>query len=562
MSRISVPTTARLPSSLRVDPANPAVTKILGRLSRASLLSVALDWLHEDNLPLAAPYLRRRYGDEDGDDGDDDDDDDTDDFYPPARSPEALRALYADLQARKGSKREVLDRILEGDWRHGLTLYQLAMADLQYLYDHPTSQKWSAYRIVPLKPPTDPDGEAPPEVDKESLTIPRFHPSTFLRTLQTQVLPDVKAHYTFDAHKTLPLLLLRIFVLDSPYNTNLSLQSTAATATATTFDASRTIYIAFPHASPHLFLSRPQTTTKTNTTATAATATATAAAAPAAGETFPLHALLVDGLPRALSRPRQRQRVTLRATGLATRNLAELCARRGGGRGGSAAGGWAVYHRPGGDDEQDEGRSPLDLSLPSLSLAGGSAGRKRAVGREVAGEKEEEEEEERAAKRARLVAKARFGDTARMGDGLGVERVDVVVEDAFPDVVGEEGEGGGEGEREGRDEDDGVSGATGGRSARGGRRSQVHAVLDKAADEADDDDDDDDGQRQEEPVRGWRPHVRLTFHGSHVFAGIRQLVECGIIDGEKMPGWMTGEEGVTIGAVRHGRIRGHKGSGV
>jgi central kinetochore subunit Mis15/CHL4 len=56
--------------------------------------------------------------------------------------------------------------------------------------------------------------------------------------------------------------------------------------------------------------------------------------------------------------------------------------------------------------------------------------------------------------------------------------------------------------------------------------------------------------------------VRLTFHGSHVFAGIRQLVECGIVDGERMPGWMTGEEGVTIGAVRNGRIRGHKGSGL
>jgi central kinetochore subunit Mis15/CHL4 len=75
-------------------------------------------------------------------------------------------------------------------------------------------------------------------------------------------------------------------------------------------------------------------------------------------------------------------------------------------------------------------------------------------------------------------------------------------------------------------------------------------------------DEDEDAQQQEEDTQGWRPFVRLTFHGSHVFAGIRQLVESGIIDGERMPGWMTGEEGVTIGAVRNGRIRGHKGSGV
>jgi central kinetochore subunit Mis15/CHL4 len=29
-----------------------------------------------------------------------------------------------------------------------------------------------------------------------------------------------------------------------------------------------------------------------------------------------------------------------------------------------------------------------------------------------------------------------------------------------------------------------------------------------------------------------------------------------------MPGWMTGEEGVTMGAVRSGRIRGFRGSGL
>ena len=128
MARISVPTTARLPSSLRVDPSNPAATKILSRLSRSSLLTVALEWLDDSNLPLARPYLREVAED---DEDDDDDDDDTDDFYPPARSPQALRDLYISLQARKGSKREVLDRITDGDWRHGLTLYQLAMADLQ-----------------------------------------------------------------------------------------------------------------------------------------------------------------------------------------------------------------------------------------------------------------------------------------------------------------------------------------------------------------------------------------------------------------------------------------------
>jgi central kinetochore subunit Mis15/CHL4 len=127
--------------------------------------------------------------------------------------------------------------------------------------------------------------------------------------------------------------------------------------------------------------------------------------------------------------------------------------------------------------------------------------------------------------------------------------VDVVIEDAFPGVGGQDGRG----------EDDGEGDwERVGRGGRGGRKSRVDAALAKVAGEDEEEDDD----QEDEHAQSWRPQVRLTFHGPHVFAGIRQLVECGIIDGERMPGWMTGEEGVTIGAVRNGRIRGYKGSGV
>ncbi|KAK3304009.1 centromere protein Chl4/mis15/CENP-N [Chaetomium strumarium] len=579
MPRLSVPTTARLPSSLRVDPSHPTATKILGRLSRSSLLTVALDWLDDSNLPLAQPFLR---GDEEYEE--ELEDEDADGLYPPARSVEEVRDVYSSFQGRKGSKREVLERITDGDWRHGLTLYQLAMADLQYLYDHPTSQQWSAYRVVPLKPPRDPEGEEALEVDKQSLAIPRFHPSTFLKTLQAQVLPDVKAHYNFDAHKSLPLLLLRIFILDSPYSTNLGLQTTTTGTTTTTtttgFDASRTVYIAFPDASPHIFISKPQTTTTTTTTTTitlSSSSSYSSSSGPSGGgggESKSLRTLLLEGIPKALSRPLQRQRFTLQATKLVTRNLAELVARRGGGRTNAAAGGWSVYAD---DDEKDPKRkneTPLDLVLPlpvSPPLSSSSAassfleegedegGKKRAV---VVGPlplSAGERREERVRKRARLVAQARFGDTAKVGDGKGVERVDVVLEDAFPQGPGES-----VAVEEEEEQDETYDRDRAGRSARAGRKSQVDAALERAEEEEDDDDDDEGGggRREEQPAQVWRPNVRLTFHGSHVFAGIRQLVECGIIDGERMPGWMTGEEGVTIGAVRHGRIRGHKGSGL
>ncbi|KAK4174742.1 centromere protein Chl4/mis15/CENP-N [Triangularia setosa] len=481
MSRISVPTTARLPSSSRVNPSSPIVTKTLGRLSRSSLISVALDWLDEDNLSLATPYLRP--------DQEDDDDEDDGDFYPPASSPKELREEYLSLQTRKGSKREILDRIITGDWRHGVSLYQLAIADLQYLYDHPTSQKWTAYKIVPLKSPTeDGNGEVqPPEIDKTSLCIPRFHPSLFLKSLQAQILPDIKAHYNLDRHKTLPLLILRIFVVDSPYNTPLSLSSSAGNIDT----GSKTILIAFPDGSPTIFISKPTSTGPAG-----------------ASESKSLRALLVEGIPKALSLPRQR--VTLQSTSLTTRNLEELLERRGGTRGNAAGGGWSIYA----DEKVKE--SPLSTVLPSPPLSD-------AAEEEVEGNGDKKRKrltvEERVTKRARLVAQARFGETGRVGDGKGVERVDLVMEDVFKRV-----------------------GSTGNNT-------------DKMDIDGEDEGDVDNSEH-------WRPSVRLTFHGSHVFAGIRQLVECGIIDGESMPGWMTGEEGVTIGAVRNGRIRGHKGAGL
>jgi len=510
MSRISIPTTGRLPSSLRIDPSNPAASKILNRLSRASLLSITLDWLDDDNQALAAPYLLE-------------DDEDEDDFNPPVESLSALRELYTDLQARKGAKREVLDRIMEGDWRHGLSLYQLAMADLQYLYDHPLSQKWTAYRIVPLKPrsPDADDDDEPPVADKESLVIPRFHPSTFLNTLQAQLLPDVKAHYNFDRHRTLPLLLLRIFILDSPYNTTLSL---SAATTVATFDTSRTVYIAFPDASPHIFISKPQS----------------AGAAPgqaAGGESKSLRALIVEGIPKAMSRPRQR--VALKPTSLSTRNLDEMVERRGAQRTNCAGGGWSIYA----DEKKKE--SPLDVMLPTPPMSEEeSTGKNKKRNHLVS-------DEERSAKRRRFVARARFGDSGKLGDGLGVERVDIAIEDPFS--VDQEGAGWDGSQEPGQEDED----ADLSRRAPRGRRSRADAEPggEKETDYRGGVGDDGDNTEQ------WRPRIRLTFHGPHVFAGIRQLVEHGIIDGARMPGWMTGEEGITVGSVRHGRIRGHKGSG-
>ena len=57
-----------------------------------------------------------------------------------------------------------------------------------------------------------------------------------------------------------------------------------------------------------------------------------------------------------------------------------------------------------------------------------------------------------------------------------------------------------------------------------------------------------------EEGESWKPDVKISFQGSHVFAGLRMLVEKGVLDGERMPGWMTGEAGVSVGIVKDGRI--------
>ncbi|KAL1851694.1 chromosome loss-related protein [Diaporthe australafricana] len=518
MARISVPTTARLPSTLRLDSSSPTVLKHLNRLTRLSLLALVLDWLDHDNAPICAPYLREPQADHE--------DDDPADLYSPLSTLEELRDLYSDMQTRKGSKREVVDRIAEGDWRHGLTLYQVSMADLQHLYQNPTSQKWSAYHVVPLKTPTPQqaaEDDGPLKVDAASLAVPRFHPSTFIQNLQAQVLPDVKAHYSFDRPKDMALLLLRIFIIDSPYNTKLATSPVDG-------DTSRTIYVAFPDGSPYVYISKPQTIGSATSS-----------------ETKSLHALIIEGIPKALSRPRQRY--TLKSTALNTRNIQELLHRRGPGRTNSAGGGWSIYT----DDKKKE--SPLGTLLPSPPLSEvddgaptkdpgqGQPSKKRAVSPDTA-------RDERRVKRASLIAQARFGDSARIDDGRGVERVDIVIDDPFRTApIHNDGEAA---ERE-------PNSPQGGPREVPARRSIMDVAFDRAREQ---DDEDGGGGYHDDDGEEWRPSVKLTFHGPHVFAGVRQLVEAGIIDGERMPGWLTGEDGVTIGAVRHGRIRGHKGSGL
>jgi central kinetochore subunit Mis15/CHL4 len=230
---------------------------------------------------------------------------------------------------------------------------------------------------------------------------------------------------------------------------------------------------------------------------------------------------ILGGIPKAFSKPRERYK--LESTSLSARNLEALVEKRGGGRTNAAGGGWGVYA------EGKEKDNPLNLQLPALESPDHETAKRRESGL-----KRKRDEDEATVKRRRLVAQGRFGNSAKAGDGKGIERLDVLIQDPHPSAKVEEVPEVDE-PRE--------------RMKRKGRRSTLDMELSR---------EDDD----EVSVEGWRPDVRITFHGQHVFAGIRELVEAGIVDGEIMPGWMTGEEGVSVGVVREGRIKGFKGSGV
>lgn len=240
---MSVPSTAALPNSRRLHPRSHDVYKTLSRLSRPSILELVLEWLDDVNVELCEPYVFPN-----------EDDGNVDAPYHPAQSIQELKEIYQGYQARKGTKREVIDRIVEGDWRNGLTLYQLAMAETRYIIDHPTSQRWNALKLV-RKGDCGNSMDADPQ-SEESERLPRFHAHTFLLNLQREISSITKAHYYLTQPKDLPVMLLRLFLHDSPYHTQRSLHEVTVPKQGPS-DTMKSIFVVFPNASPHVYVSSP-----------------------------------------------------------------------------------------------------------------------------------------------------------------------------------------------------------------------------------------------------------------------------------------------------------------
>ncbi|CAG8015950.1 unnamed protein product [Penicillium salamii] len=447
---VRAPTTASLPNNFRIPSSTPSLTKTLSKLSRQALLDLAFFWLDDRNITSFPPYLQQ-------DDSEGRDDDETLP-YPAAEKIEEVRQAYEDLQDRKGGKREVLERILEGDWRNGITLRQLAMADLRYMDDHPASLRWTALELSRIgKQPQSPDWSG---------SVPRMQAATFVQALQHEISPLVKAHYHLARSATLPLTFLRIFVVDSPYQ----LPAQPAEVFA---DSSRVIYVAFPDSCPFIYTSITASASKT---APSISSVAT--------DTRTLQRLVRDAIPKALSRPQAR--FTLNATSLAAKNLPTLLALRGPGRSTASNGAFSIFA-----DAALEG-SPLDprpantvtpeehIGIDSVKGGLDRESSKRKLAESVALSP--------ISKKRHMAIQSRFGTGSSLAPAP-LDRLDI-------------------------------------------------RLLDRPGG-----DDDEDAL----------PAVSLTFSGSNVIGGLRKLAELGVVDPERMPSWMTGEEGVSVATVRDGR---------
>ncbi|KAI9755754.1 MAG: hypothetical protein M1815_004649 [Lichina confinis] len=670
--RIALPSSSTLGHGDRLPRGNPIVARTLSRMSRSALLVLALYWLSDELQPLCAPCLLSGGGGSGGGGGGGSNKNVERDgsVLPLAASLDDAREIYEDMQNSKGSKKEVVHRIVEGDWRHGLTLIQLAMADVQYLFCRPSAHKWIALEIAPASSSSSPSpsstdatfsGSFKPSQDSDSHHLPRFHAPSFLRNLQREIGPLMKAHYYLTRPDPYPLSLLRIQIHDTPYDgACLSLEQVTA-QTAATWDRSRTLYIALPDGTPHIYVSmlgpsRPATAEKGRG----------------------LKDIVLDALPKALSRPNAR--FVFQPTSLSARTLEALLALRGGGRGSAAAGGWSVFA-----DGSVEGtpleaaprQNPLkrksraafattgtinaDASYHPASrptsrtpaAAAAAAHDKENIGprtRTFAGtaattdadssdaiyatKPRAQDPRQTPRQRRSLIATARFGSSAIEGDGKGIERLEIRLEDVFlprsgrlgstttatttaataaalqerhlsqPDVSGTSlaaatslagssavdgmpmdqsfahggGDGGGAGAgasskiipgdvvcREGQgptpDSAGNISTPDPNISTPG---SNISSISTPALNPPDPNPNLSNISNISNPTDAnalsatttprHLPKIRLVFHGSHVFAGVRRLVETGFVDGQRMPGWFTGEDGVSVGVVRGGRM--------
>ena len=471
---------------------------------------------------------------------------DEDYLWSPAETIEELRLTYNRMRLETNiKKRDIIDRILDGDWRRGLSLYQVATIDLQCLSENEKALRWTALKLVSQRH----DGESaqPPLHKKRKMDFapyPTVSPNTFLRNLQHEISPLVKAHYYLHhLHAPYDLSIIRICVADSPYINPRSCVQSQVLFT----DPYRIIFIALPDSCPYIYISVSGAAKESNL--------AKREPLPARMDITSLKRTVLEAIPKALSK--SQHRYALESTSLTARSLSTMLALRGN-SGTNAANGVYTIFANGVVDNSPIDAEKMTFAQKILQACEGEDDREH----DLNGLKLSSESQEQNGKRTplaerstntpcaensedwidlKIAAAARFGmvdnsqakpdsaepeSTARIG---GLDRLQIRLDEdlvslngrSFPLTADEDG-------------DDDVE-----------PFDQVSPSKPKS---------------MNLPRQG-SACMNLTFQGGNIFLGIRKLVELGLIGIEKLPAWMTGEEAISGGKVRHGIVVHGKGSG-
>ncbi|KIX96269.1 uncharacterized protein Z520_08047 [Fonsecaea multimorphosa CBS 102226] len=334
----------------------PILAKSLNRLPKETILELALTWLEENH--TCAPYLRNnRTGFEA---------DEEDYLHTPADSIEELRQLYDDLKkdVAKAAKRDIIDRIVDGDWRRGLSLHQHAMIDFAALEQNDNALRWSALRVVPLEVEEqekglldDDDSHHPKKRRKLShrheavgAPYPQISPQAFLSALKAEISPLVKAHYHL--HRMPPpyqLTILRLYI--TPNSAFAPRRSKIPTRAKHATDAGRIMYIALPDSCPYIYISISGSPSSSSSNGRSNGQKGMMAKVDMAA----MKRIVLEAIPKALSRPQRRW--ALDTTKLVARSLRTMCELRGNHKPGTGGGAYSAFA----DGATASEKSPVDV---------------------------------------------------------------------------------------------------------------------------------------------------------------------------------------------------------
>ena len=299
------------------------VARSLSRLSREKLTELCISWTKTSK---SHPYLTSNRNlvesvEEDY-------------LHEPAQSRKSLNDIYKTLQDGSQNvstltKKDIIDRIVDGDWRRGLTHNQLASIDFANLEENDTALRWTALKLVPLNIDNATHEDVRPKKRRKiqasnGLRVAHYPDITlplFVEALKTYIAPLVKAHYHIHRIAPLNLTVVRLYVSPNapfaPLSTNTPRQHQGSN------DSARTMFIALPDSCPYVYVSMSGSTEPQRRQDTSA------------GKGLPkvdiaaTKRIVLEAIPKALSRPQQRW--SLETTKLVAKSLKAMSLLRGGG---------------------------------------------------------------------------------------------------------------------------------------------------------------------------------------------------------------------------------------